>query len=778
MLQRSIKEYLLLYLSSTGAFVISSFMLVRIYQEAWMNVFLDFVIIVTLCCLFIYVYKTRNTAKASMFLAIFTMVCVVCLIGLKGISQIYWEYPVIIASYFLLGITHALILSALLMIIVSVLTFSQTSLIEFSTIIVTLLMANMFAYFSARNISEQHVSLIKSERLGRLRNKILELIVGSQKLEDILEFIVNSVEQESSGVMCSISLLDKSGKFLVVGAAPNLPKEIVKQIDKVEIGPEGTSCVAAAYYRKRIVVENISSDHRWALLTGSAEKYGLGSCWSEPIISSNGDIIGVFGIYHHTHYLPTDQDFLLVEQFAHLASISIEREKNSVLIWEQANFDSLTGLPNRNMMRSHLEQLISRAHRDNEKIAIAFLDLDHFKDVNDTLGHHIGDALLKETAKRIKQSIRKNDVVARLGGDEFVIIMSNVKDLKGVDVVAQQLLKSIALPYYLINEVVHTAVSIGVTIYPDDGVEIDDLLKNADQAMYGAKNLGRNTYHYFTQSMRQEAVSRMQLIQDLRQAISSEEFFVVYQPIVNLQNNTIYKAEALIRWHHPKMGIVSPLDFIPLAEETGLIIDISDYVFRVVLLDVKQWRKNVDPDFQISINTSPIQYKKDTGNILHWKDMLINDECSNDAIAFEITENLLMENRQGVSEILTLVKKAGIPISIDDFGTGYSSLSYLKTYDTDYLKIDKSFVQKMSEDSKDLALCEAMIVMAKKLNIKVIAEGIETKEQRDILKNIGCDYGQGYYFSKPIVKSEFEALITENTSEKEMSFGYPPQVKL
>jgi len=738
----------------------------RIYEEAWDIVIFDCLIIAILSYIFLYIYKTRNVDKASLYLALLAMLSFVVVIWMKGVSQIYWEYPVIIALYYLVRMKYALILSALVMVIVSVLTFSELSLIDFSTIMFTLFLTNMFAYASARNISDSHVSLIKSERLGRLRNKTLEFIVGSHPLPNVLEFIVKSVEKENQNILCSISLFDKSKNYLEVGAAPNLPDELIKKIHRVEIGPEGSASGKAAFYGKRIVVKSLRLDQHLNDWGDLGESSALNACWAEPILSSTGEIIGVFGIYHQKQYSPSTQDFFLVEQFAHLASISIERERNSLLIWQQANFDSLTCLPNRNMMRSHLTQLITRADRDNEKIAIAFLDLDHFKDVNDTLGHHIGDALLKETAKRIKQSIRKNDIVARLGGDEFVIIMSNLQDFNGVEVVAQQLLNSISLPYYLMNEVVHSGVSIGITIYPDDGTGIDDLLKNADQAMYGAKNLGRNTYHYFTQSMKDSAVTRMQLIQDLRNAISKEEFFVVYQPIVNLQTGAICKAEALIRWKHPTKDIISPLDFIPLAEETGLIIEISQYIFNTVLLDVKEWREKIHPNFQVSINTSPIQYKENTGNILNWMETLLNGEHCTHSIVFEITENLLMENKKGVADTLQLVKESGVPISIDDFGTGYSSLSYLKNYETDYLKIDKSFVQKMSEDSKDLALCEAMVVMAKKLNIKVIAEGIETKEQQDMLRNIGCDYGQGYHFSKPIIKSDFESFILHATSTK------------
>jgi len=768
MVQRSIKEYLLLSISSFGIFVITVFMLVRIQQEAWLHVGLNLVITLTLSAIFTSVYRTRNTEKASYLLSFMAVVSVIMLIWLKGIGHVYWEYPVIIALFYLVSVRIALVTSAFLMIIVGAIIYHQAPLIDFLTIIVTLIMANMFAFFSAKSINQQHGSLIKSERVGRIRNKALELIVNSHKLPDILAFIVSHVEQESREVLCSVSLLDDSGKYLVTGAAPNLPQEIIDRNHKLSIGPESGSCGASAYYGKRIVVKDIKTDLRWGEVGNFSDLSGIGACWAEPIISSDGKVIGVFGIYHSKEYTPKQQDFVLVAQFAHLASITIEREKNNLLIWQQANFDSLTGLPNRNMMRSHLTQLISRAERDKEKIAIAFLDLDHFKDVNDTLGHHIGDALLKETAIRIKKCIRKNDVVARLGGDEFVIIMSNVKDYSGIEMVAEQLRTSLSLPYYLLNEVVYSAVSIGITIYPDDGKDIDDLLKNADQAMYGAKNIGRNNFHYFTQSMREQAVDRMQLITDLRHAIAHNEFFVVYQPIVNLQTGQTYKAEALLRWKHPTRGILSPLAFIDIAEETGLIIEISDYIFNAILNDASMWRNILAPDFQISINTSPIQYKKNGGNITSWIETLETRGNGVNTIAFEITENLLMENKKGIAEVLAHVKSSGIPISIDDFGTGYSSLAYLKDYETDYLKIDKSFVLKMTQDSKDLALCEAMVVMAKKLNIKVIAEGIETKEQQELLTKIGCDYGQGYLFSKPISRKAFEVLVKNKVIENEM----------
>jgi len=323
----------------------------------------------------------------------------------------------------------------------------------------------------------------------------------------------------------------------------------------------------------------------------------------------------------------------------------------------------------------------------------------------------------------------------------------------------QSVQQVLSTPYQLKEEVVHSSASIGITFYPDDADNIKSLLGNADQAMYGAKEQGRNNYHYFTDEMRESALTRMNLIKALRNALSNNEFHLVYQPIMDCNTSVINKAEVLIRWQHPIEGLVNPAKFIPLAEETGLIIEISDWIFEEVINQVKKWREKYNPNFQVSINTSPIQYKENDGNILNWLERIKESDLPSDAICLEITENLLMESHQSLEDILNQVKAANVEISIDDFGTGYSSFSYLREFQTSYVKIDRSFVQKMSEGSGDLALCEAIVVMAKKLNIKVIAEGIETEEQKSLLKEIGCDYGQGYLLSKPVEANEFEQLL-------------------
>lgn len=433
-----------------------------------------------------------------------------------------------------------------------------------------------------------------------------------------------------------------------------------------------------------------------------------------------------------------------------------EKKQTEELIWLQANYDGLTGLPNRRMLLEHIKLQILNRSRDNSPFALLFLDLDFFKEVNDSLGHDIGDKLLIEASERIKACIRDSDLVARLGGDEFTIVLNDFHNQKGIEIVANKILKTLAEPFVLGNETAYISGSIGITLYPDDATTIEALLKNADQAMYSAKASGRNRFHYFTQEMQETALRRMKLIQDLKVAIKLEQFELYYQHIIDFTSDKVVKAEALIRWHHPKLGFVSPADFIPIAEDTGMIVDIGNWVFRRACQQAGDWKSTYGVDIQISINKSPVQFRDDHSTVKRWIQLLSDLKLDPSCICVEITEGLLLDSESEVEVKLLAFRDSGIQISLDDFGTGYSSLSYLKKFHIDYLKIDKSFVSNLKENSDDLSLCEAIIVMAHKLGIKVIAEGIETELQRDMLIYAGCDYGQGYLFSKPIPASEFE----------------------
>ncbi|HEY7985605.1 MAG TPA: EAL domain-containing protein [Methylophilaceae bacterium] len=444
-----------------------------------------------------------------------------------------------------------------------------------------------------------------------------------------------------------------------------------------------------------------------------------------------------------------------------------ERKQAEQTIWQQANYDRLTGLPNRQMFHDRMDQEIKKSHRASLPLALLFLDLDRFKEINDTLGHDMGDILLIETAKRLTSCVRETDTVARLGGDEFTIILGELDDSRNVERVTEDILRKLSSPFQLGNDMAYVSASIGITLYPEDASTADALLKNADQAMYAAKNQGRNRYHYFTPSMQKTAQSRMRIANDLRKALAAQQFRVYYQPIVDLQTGDINKAEALIRWEHPKRGLVGPVEFISIAEETGLIVDIGAWVFHQAANQVKSWRKSHHPGFQISVNKSPVQFHNQDSSYPSWTIHLDSLGLPGQSIVVEITEGLLLDTGTHVIDRLQEFRAGGIEISLDDFGTGYSSLSYLNKFDIDFLKIDQSFVRNLASGSSNMALCEAIIVMAHKLGMQVIAEGIETEQQRDLLTAAGCDYGQGYLFSKPIPAEQFEELLINQESQSQ-----------
>ena len=430
-----------------------------------------------------------------------------------------------------------------------------------------------------------------------------------------------------------------------------------------------------------------------------------------------------------------------------------EREKE---IWTQANFDFLTGLPNRRLFQDRLAQKLEEVQRKGIPFAIILIDLDEFKEVNDTLGHDQGDKLLIEAADRIKNCLRKSDTLARLGGDEFVVILNDIKHEGGIELVAQKVLQTLKAPFEL-KENAFVSASVGITLCPRDSTDMVELLKNADQAMYSAKANGRNNFHYFTPSMQQDAMLRMLLIKELRIAVEEQQFELFYQPIIDLKSGVIVKAEALIRWNHPQKGYVSPITFIPILEETRMIIKVGEWVFIEAARQVKRLREIYHTDLQISVNTSPLQFQSKSTN--NWLSLTKHINVNPNAIGIEITESMLMEGHDNISNHLLELRDSGFQVSMDDFGTGYSSLSYLRKFDIDYLKIDQSFVRNLSDDSDDMVLCEAIIVMAHKLGLKTIAEGVENETQQFLLADAGCDYGQGYHFAKPLPIGEFETML-------------------
>ncbi|MBK6385827.1 MAG: EAL domain-containing protein [Rhodoferax sp.] len=436
-----------------------------------------------------------------------------------------------------------------------------------------------------------------------------------------------------------------------------------------------------------------------------------------------------------------------------------EWKKSEALIWQQANYDPLTGLPNRRMLRDRLEQDIRKCKHDGLQLAILFIDLDHFKEVNDTLGHDSGDLLLIEAADRIRHCVRDSDTVARMGGDEFTVVLSELSGAERLERILQKILGALSAAFQLGDEQVFISASIGITMYPADATEVESLFKNADQALYVAKGAGRNRFSFFTSALQEAAQTRVRLANDLRAALAEQQFRVVYQPIIDLGTGDIRKAEALIRWQHPTRGLISPTEFIPIAESSGLIIDIGEWVFRQAADQVVRWRELHHPHFQISVNKSPVQFHSDGSTRKSWAQHLQSLGLPGGSIAVEITEGLLLDTSATVTQQLMEMRQTGVQVSLDDFGTGYSSLTYLQKFEIDYIKIDQSFVRNLVPSSTDLALCKAIIVMAHELGMKVTAEGVETAQQRDLLVAAGCDYGQGYLFARPMSARDFDVFM-------------------
>jgi diguanylate cyclase (GGDEF)-like protein/PAS domain S-box-containing protein len=459
-------------------------------------------------------------------------------------------------------------------------------------------------------------------------------------------------------------------------------------------------------------------------------------------------------IWVHTKNIVERANGKTVMRTALLQDITGEKMADAI-IWRQANFDGLTGLPNRQMLRSRLEQTLQLGKRNGAQVALLFIDLDNFKEVNDSLGHEFGDRLLVEAGRRIQRCVRASDTVARMGGDEFMVILSAPSDIGVLGALAQSVLDALSKPFSLAGQWIYLSASAGISVFPSHGKDMDVLLRHADQALYEAKSAGRNRFSYFTPELQEATDNKAWLANELRDALPMGYLSVVYQPIVELSSGRIFKAEALVRWHHPSRGDISPAVFIPIAERSQLIHDIGDWVLHQAAAQVAHWRTTLDPGFQIAVNRSPAQFRAGKSALKKVTDLLRDLELTGDSLVIEITEGLLMDTRTDVNEQLVETRAHGIQVALDDFGTGYSSMAYLQRFDIDYLKIDQSFVRGLTAESRNHAICKAIIVMAHALGMRVIAEGVETELQHSLLKQAGCDFAQGYWLGRPVKSEHF-----------------------
>ena len=443
-----------------------------------------------------------------------------------------------------------------------------------------------------------------------------------------------------------------------------------------------------------------------------------------------------------------------------IKSSRVALKKQQAALHFQANHDALTGLANRSLFSDRLEQGLKRSKRNQQKLALLFIDLDHFKEVNDLLGHSTGDEVLKIATHRLEQTIRVEDTLARLGGDEFIIMLEGLQDGSDIAKLASKILKILAEPILINDNVFYVGCSIGISIYPDNGEEVQDLLKYADTAMYRAKNRGRNNYQYYSEDMTAHAFEKLNMESNLRIALKNQEFIVYYQPQVDGRTNQLTGVEALVRWQNPSMGLISPARFIPVAESIGLMTEIDEYVMELSMQQMVDWyQKGLNPGvLALNLTVKHLQKRYLLDSVMGYMQAT---GCKAEWLEFEVAEGQVMTQPEEIIKILHQIHESGISIALDDFGTGYSSLSYLKKLPINKLKIDRSFVTDLPDDEDDISIVMAIIALAENLNMDIIAEGVETIEQKEFLVEHGCQNIQGYYYAKPMSAEELEILLKD-----------------
>lgn len=585
------------------------------------------------------------------------------------------------------------------------------------------------------------------------QNRILEMIARGDSFQSTLDHIIHFIEKFTHGAKCSIMIADPEGKRLLHGSSPSLPQAYNDAVHGIPIGPDIGSCGSAAFYKRSVMVTDIGTDPLWKDYRDLALAYGLKACWSSPVFDDDKRVIGTFGIYYGKSTSPREKDMEIIQKATDLTSLAIQHYRAKEKINFMAYHDALTGLPNRRLFDLRVLAAVGDTKADKgEKLCLMFLDLDRFKIVNDSLGHTMGDRLLKYVSEKLKKCVGNEALISRQGGDEFAILLEHTSKEKAKSV-AERILQTMSELFVIDGTEIYVTTSVGMSFYPDDGEDVGVLLSKADVAMYQAKRQGRNNYQTYDLVLDRKALEKLQIENELRKALERNEFELHYQPIVNLCVNKVIGAEALLRWNNEKCGNVPPNQFIPIAEETGLIVQIGEWVLKTALLQLKSWREQGMDPLTISVNLSIRQFYQP--NLIQMvRENLQETGVDPGCLTIEVTESMTMDV-EAASFILHELKKLGVNISIDDFGTGYSSLNYLKRFPIDYLKIDRSFIQDIAKSKSDENIATTIILMAHNLGLSVIAEGVETQEQLKLLKQHKCHEAQGYYFSKPVPAEEF-----------------------
>lgn len=587
---------------------------------------------------------------------------------------------------------------------------------------------------------------LRAERLNRGRNRMLEMVARNEPIAEIFNVLTETVAEFRSTWTCAVHSLSPGSLKLM--ASSGMSDKIKQHLKSISTGFAGAPESIALASGEPYLVEDLGAVHKpWSELLRAN---GLLSVWSAPFFASGSDALGTISVYTLLQWKPSSADLEMLEMARHMAALVLEKSRLQTQLIDHAYHDSLTGLPNRRLARDRIASAIKRAARTNQGMAVLWIDLDRFKQINDQYGHPVGDAVLQRTAERLSGRLRSSDTLARMGGDEFMALIEGTSSREAAEVIAEDLLEALALPMQIEELELVISASIGVSVYPEDGETGDSLSQHADQAMYAAK-FGCCGVRSFTPEMDREPAERRELEAELNQALENGGFTVAYQPLC-LADGSLHGFEALLRFCSPRLGNVPPCDFIPIAEETQLIVPLGEWVLRETCRQGREWQDAGHPASSIAVNISALQFARDD-----FADTVaqILEETGYPAemLVLELTESIVMHDFTESASQMERLKRLGVRIAIDDFGTGYSSLSYLHRLPIDVLKIDRSFMETLNEADGTGPIVEAVLSMAHTLGLHVVAEGVETAEQLNTLRLGGCDLIQGYFFSRPVAPS-------------------------
>jgi diguanylate cyclase (GGDEF)-like protein/PAS domain S-box-containing protein len=614
-------------------------------------------------------------------------------------------------------------------------------------------------YKTLRLIVAKNITLNKVHKT--LRYQVLKALAETESLPEVMTLLCHEIKRIAPEISATVVRLTPDGHLQSL-AAPDFPPEYSNQINSIEAPLTGASPATAAFRGEPVLTRDIENDPAWDIAREQTLKLGYKACWAVPVKSRDNRTIGALTFYYRVCRSPNKLHTQLAETSVYLCALAIERAETRTRIHHLAFFDDLTDLPNRSLLHVQANQAIAQATRDNEQLAVLFIDIDRFKQVNDSLGHPAGDTLLRVVASRLREAIREVDILGRYSGDEFVIVLTQCDSVHATEL-AGRLLATLAAPCRIGEITLNPAASIGISLFPGNGRDMDTLIHQADMAMYQAKHRGRGCFSFFSGQLNQIAKERLTLETALREALTGQQLEVYYQPQVNIETHQLHGIEALVRWNHAIFGQIPPSRFIPLAEESGLISSVSQWVLNEACRQLTQWRQHDLVIPSISVNLSPTDFHnlnlpKYLESILHAHHLSPGD------LLVEITEGVLMDSNPSTMKTLNEIHELGVRLSIDDFGTGYSSLGYLRHLPVHELKLDQSFVRDLDRDRATRALTNAVMHIGDSMNLTVVAEGVEHPTQRNLLKAQGYQIIQGFLFSAPLTATGLEGWLDENLS--------------